>query len=200
VTAVPAVSAIVLAGGRSRRFGRDKLAEPLGAGTLLDRAVAATAEVAGDVVVLGRPAPAGADVTAVRYVADPSPFEGPLAALAAGLDAVREPIALVVGGDMPALRPDVLVALVRALAAAEGYDAAALRYRSRLEQLPLALRVGAATPALRRLVDAGERRLGAALDVLRVRELDEAAWRPLDPTAATLRDVDEPDDLSGVPE
>src|SRR5829696_2545556 len=190
---VPAASAIVLAGGRSTRFGRDKLVEPVDGRPLLDHAIDAVSGVVRDVVVVGRHGTASVASApdaegGLRRVPDPDPYEGPLVALRTGLEHVAEPLALVVAGDMPTLAPAVLRALLRTLDAAEGTEAAALVYRGRRERLPIALRVGAATPAIGRLVGAGERRLGELLEVLLVREVREADWRALDPQAATLRD------------
>jgi hypothetical protein len=71
-----------------------------------------------------------------------------------------------------------------------------LEFRGRRQPLPAALRVGAATIAARRLLGEGERSLHALLRVLRTRELGEGEWRALDPTAATLKDVDLPVDLA----
>src|SRR5258705_4780275 len=102
-----AVRGIVLAGGRSRRFGPDKLAARLGRGTLLDRSVAALAAVVTDLVVVVAPgddrvpAPTAGPL---RVVADPEAHGGPLVGLLAGLEAVDQPLVVVVGGDMPALR------------------------------------------------------------------------------------------------
>jgi molybdopterin-guanine dinucleotide biosynthesis protein A len=199
--ALPAASAIVLAGGRSTRFGRDKLAELVDGRPLLDHAILAVSRVAREVLVLvppvgdrllARPPDAGVRVVTVR---DPEPFGGPLVAVLAGLERASEPFALVVGGDMPRLSPDVLAALLRALDASEA-DAVVLAFRGRRQTLPAALRVGAATQAARRLLSDGMRSLHALLGAVRTRELSEGEWRPLDPRAATLRDVDLPGDLS----
>jgi molybdopterin-guanine dinucleotide biosynthesis protein A len=199
---VPAATAVVLAGGRSSRFGRDKLAEPLRGRPLLDHAVLAAASVATEVLVLV-PAvgdaprlprtPPGEGVT-IAVVRDPEPFGGPLVAVLAGLERAREPLVLVIGGDMPDLSRDVLIRLVRALDASEA-DAAALAFRGRRQPLPLALRVGTATQAARRQLADGVRSLQSFVGALRVRELSEGEWRALDPAAATLRDVDRPEDL-----
>jgi molybdopterin-guanine dinucleotide biosynthesis protein A len=197
-TAIPSATAIVLAGGRSSRFGRDKLAEPVEGRPLLAHAVAAAAAVAADVVVVVPPV---GDPPALpgrpRIVRDPEPFGGPLVGLLAGLEHAREPYTIVVAGDMPRLAIPVLAAMLRALDASPDSDAAALRHRGRRQPLPLALRVGAATPAARRRLQEGERSLLALLAVLRVRDLDEAAWRPFDPAGGTLRDIDRPEDLRG---
>lgn len=201
-SAVPAATAVVLAGGRSSRFGRDKLAEPLRGRPLLDHAVLAAASVATEVLVLvpavgdaprlpRMPQGQGATIVVVR---DPEPFGGPLVAVLAGLERAREPLALVLGGDMPDLSRDVLVRLVRALDASEA-DAVVLAFRGRRQPLPLALRVGTATHAARGQLADGVRSLQSLVGALRVRELSEGEWRALDPAAATLRDVDRPEDL-----
>jgi molybdenum cofactor guanylyltransferase len=194
----PPVSGIVLAGGRSSRFGSDKLAARVGDGTLLDRSIAAVAAVAVEIVVVvaagdeRTPAAAGRPV---RMVPDPEPFGGPLVGVLAGLETVDEPIAVVVGGDMPALRPDVLELLIRTLVASPAMDAAVLRSRSELVPLPAVMRTGAATDLVRQLVGDGERRLRSLFERLPTRILAEGEWRPLDPDGDTLRDVDLPRDL-----
>ena len=197
------VSGIVLAGGRSSRFGADKLAARVGESTLLELAVAAAASVSAEVIVVLAPGddrslPA-ADVP-VRRAVDPEPFGGPLVGLLAGLEVAGEPVALVVGGDMPALAPDVLRLMIGALDVSAGvHDAAVLVQRGEMRPLPSAVRNGAATQAARYLLGEGERSLGALIRMLRARSIPEGEWRPLDPTAATLLDVDVPGDLPGSP-
>lgn len=190
----PVVSAIVLAGGRSSRFGRDKLSEQIGGRSLLERAIDAVRLAAEEVIVVGptggsQPAPDG-----VTVVADVRPFEGPLVALVAGLEAATGEFVLVVAGDMPDLVPAVLRRLVSALAAS-GSDIARLAGPDGPAVLPIALRREAATRAGRPLVDAGERRLRSLSATLRGTVVSRAEWLIDDPAGATLRDIDEPADL-----
>lgn len=195
----PRVTGVVLAGGRSSRFGGDKLAAEVDGRSLLQLAVEAVAAVAEEVLVVCAPdderrLPVAA--IPVRRIHDPEPFGGPLVGLRAGLEAAAEPIVVAVGGDMPRIRPVVLEALIRALIAAPATKAAAvLVSRGRIVPLPAALRTGAATDRIARLVDDGERRLGSVFERWPIRILEEAEWRPLDPAGDTLRDVDRPDDL-----
>ena len=192
------VSGIVLAGGRSSRFGGDKLAARVDGSTLLERAIAAVAAVSSEVVVVLAPGDERALPAAnvpIRRAIDPEPFGGPLVGLLAGLEAAREPVTIVVGGDMPTLSPDVLQVLVRRLVANEGYDAAVLVGRGETRPLPCAVRNGAATQAARRLLGDGERSLKALIRSVSSLSIAEGDWRPLDPTAATLHDVDLPGDL-----
>ncbi len=195
----PGVSGIVLAGGRSSRFGSDKLAAMIDGMTLLDRAIAGVAAVVADVVVVVAPG-ATRDVATIdrplRFVADPERHGGPLVGLLAGLEVVDEPLVVVAGGDMPGLDAEVLRLLVRTLAQADpAIGCVALRSGGLPAPLPLAVRTVAATVAARRLVGDGERRLRSLLDRIPTRILEEAEWRPLDPEGETLRDIDEPADL-----
>ena len=78
------VTVVVLAGGTSRRFGSDKLAAPLGGSTVLDT-VLGSLPPEWPVVVVGPPRECRRPVTWTRE--DP-PGGGPLAGVAAGVDAV----------------------------------------------------------------------------------------------------------------
>ena len=191
---VPPSSGIVLAGGRSSRFGRDKLAELVGDRPLLHLAIEAVAAVSRDVIVVTAPGEQPIVPPGTRIAHDETWFEGPLAGCFVGLVDAREPLALVVGGDMPSLEPAVLGLLVRTLGVSSA-DVAVLEHRGRRQQLPFAIRTGSGTDATRRLLAEGERSLGSLGHHLHVRALSEEEWRPLDPDARTLRDVDEPADL-----
>ena len=188
----------MLAGGRSSRFGGDKLGARFGDATLLEQSVRAAASVVGDVVVLGRTEVLrqGAGPGRIRVATDRDAYAGPLVAVADALDGPVGPIVLVVAGDMPTLVPDVLALLLREVVSEPARDAAALVVGDRRQPLPTAVRTRAAAPVARRLVLEGERSLRALLAALATHEVQEREWRPLDPDGLTLRDVDRPEDLA----
>jgi len=189
----------VLAGGRSERFGDvDKLTVRMGARTLLERSVAAASAVAADVVVVLPPGEPTIEVPSPARVAhDPTEGEGPLAGVHAGLLAVvRSDVAVVVGGDMPELQPEVLALMVRRLADEPAVEAVALDDGTGPRPLPIVLRTRPAAHAAHALLHAGRRRLRDLLGSLRASVVDEAAWTALDPGRRSLRDIDEPDDLN----
>ena len=192
------VSGIVLAGGRSSRFGADKLAVMVDGRPLLDAAIAGIAAVATDIIVVlapgdGRVLPGG---LSVRAIADPESFGGPLVGLLAGLEAVAEPFVVVAAGDMPRLNAAVLDLMVRTLATADdAFGAVILERRGRRQPLPAVVRTGSATDFTRQLVADGERSLRSLFERLPTRTLEEGEWRPLDPDGDTLRDIDRPSDL-----
>ena len=110
------MTGIVLAGGRSLRFGGDKLAIAIEGRPLLHHAIGGVAAVASEILVVVAPGaepalPADLAVP-IRLVHDPEAFGGPLIGLGAAL-AAAHPLAVVVGGDMPRLVPAVLVRLLR---------------------------------------------------------------------------------------
>jgi molybdopterin-guanine dinucleotide biosynthesis protein A len=188
---------LVLAGGASGRMGSDKRSVLIDGEPMLLRTLARLGD--SPVVLLidpGRPL----DLVLpshVRVVPDSRPGEGPLAALEAGLRAVADEVVVVVGADMPWLEPSVLRLLVERLAAEPSAEVACLVDTAGPRPLPLALRRTAVLTRLSPLLDTGERRLRAlAADAATV-PLER--WLPLDPTGATLRDVDTPADLVAAP-
>jgi molybdopterin-guanine dinucleotide biosynthesis protein A len=132
----------------------------------------------------------------VRVIPDSRPGEGPLAALEAGLAAVADPIALVIGADMPWVEPAVLRLLARRLDDHPEADVACLADEDGPRPLPLALRRARVLDHLTPLLDAGERRLRALLPGALA--IPQDAWQSLDPGRGTLRDVDLPADLVAV--
>ncbi len=105
----PRVTAAVLAGGRSRRMGRDKGSLPWGRATLLDHTVAFLRERFGEVLVSARRArrvPRGA-----HLALDGDGPTCPLAGIAAALEASSRPWVFVVGCDMPFLSEGLIAAL-----------------------------------------------------------------------------------------
>lgn len=114
------VTGIVLAGGRSTRFGRDKLLEPVDGEPLLWLPIRALAAVCDEVLVAtatGRRYPLPPDLAVpVRLVEDEQPDAGPVEGLRVGLAVARQGVTLGVGGDMPSLDVDDLRRLVATVA------------------------------------------------------------------------------------
>ena len=200
---LPAVSGILLAGGRSSRFGRNKLEATLAGRPLVEHALESLSLAVGEVVIAIGPdqvppaIPLGLPVP-VRIARDPVAFEGPLVGLLAGLEESRAQRAIVLGADMPSVAPLLLTRLGAGLVRHD-LDAVVLRDGTIPRPLPAALRVATSIPAARGLRDAGEGSLRALLAVLRVLELDESAWRDVDPAGEWLHDVDRAEDLPRRP-
>jgi len=148
-------TAILLAGGQSRRMGTDKAALAVGGVRLLARVAGALRPHVGEVLVGAAP---GQEVAldGVRVVADRAPGQGPLMGLASCLAASRSDRNLVAACDLP----DIPAPLVqRLLAEALTHEAVVPRGADgRLEPL-LAVYRRRLLPDIERLLAAGERRI-----------------------------------------
>jgi len=106
--------AIILCGGKSSRMGRDKALLPFGPGeAMLQRVVRLVAEVVRPdriVCVAAAEQELSRLAAAVRIVVDPTPHQGPLAGIAAGLAQLQDKAsaAFVTGCDVPLLAPALI--------------------------------------------------------------------------------------------
>ncbi|GAB4384826.1 MAG: hypothetical protein Kow0022_08660 [Phycisphaerales bacterium] len=181
-----AVNPVVLVGGRSSRFGRDKLLEPMADGRpLVLRPIIALRSVFGPCVALvgrcdGRVADLGD-----RVIDDPYPGAGPAGGIVAALEACGSAV-FVLSGDLPSITPEA----VRTIAdtAARSPDAwACLGHTDRLEPC-IGIYRPAALEALRQTMRAGSSLFGAVPTSHLVRV-------PIDRACAV--NVNRPDDLPG---
>jgi molybdopterin-guanine dinucleotide biosynthesis protein A len=182
-------SLVILAGGLSRRMGRDKAALPAGDGTLIDHLARRLAPVVDETIVAGgsvRPPFEGA-----RFVPDRDQGLGPLAGMLAGLTAARQPLVWVVGCDLPDVEP----ALGRLLLELAGdYDAVVPRLDDGEPQGVCALYARALAPRIDALLDAGERSIRSLLDRSAVRYVTSDELRAVDPELRSFRNINTPAD------
>ena len=188
------VVAIVLAAGSSSRFGSPKLLAPLAGRPLLQHALDALAAAGVDdvAVVLGdehEAAEAAIAWRGERRVINERPADGLSSSLRVGLDAAAEDAAaeavLVVLGDQPALRPEVIRSV---LGAAETSPALFVRARHAADGAPNPVLVRRAAWAMAAGLS-GDRGLGPIL-AARPELVLEVAVEGASP------DVDTPDDLA----
>jgi molybdopterin-guanine dinucleotide biosynthesis protein A len=192
------VTGVLLAGGASRRFPPNKRLHAYEGGPLFWRPLRALASASGEIVLVlaaGAPEPQLPLLgTSVRVVRDPAADQGPLVALASALAGVTTEWALLVGGDMPDIKPALLRAMAER-ASVSTADVIALADKEEAWPMPALFRVSVARPAASRLVEGGERRLRSIVSELNTERLDEQWWSQHDPAGAWRRDIDRPADL-----
>ena len=184
------ISAIILAGGQSRRMGRDKALIDYQGRPIIAHVIDTLRTLSDDVIVVSNRSdlygPFGA-----RVVADYNPPCGPLGGIAAGLRAAQHELAVVVACDMPFLNVDLLRWLIDLAA---GYDAVVPQTGNEFEPLHAVYRRDCYGPIVQR-IEHGERRVISFFADVRLRPVPEPEWRALDPAGRSLINLNTPDDV-----
>jgi len=181
-------SLVILAGGLSRRMGRDKASLPAGDGTLIEHLARRLAPAVDETIVAG--GSGRRELSGVLMVEDRYPGLGPLAGIHAGLAAARYPHVWVVGCDLPDSDP-ALAHLFLGLMA--GYDAVVPHIDGEPQGV-CALYDRALVSRIDGLLAAGERRVKALLAASNVRYVRSEELRAVDPELRSFRNINTPAD------
>jgi len=198
----PPTSAIVLAGGVSRRLGQDKrrlrlwgAAGPM----LLEYVVGIVAQVCGDVVVVLNDPDAWSNLPA-RLVPDIYADGGSLGGIYTGLLAAEHKYALAVACDMPFLHIGLLGAM---LARPRDYDVLVPRSpqpgaaRNALDVEPLhAIYAKACLDPMRATLESGRRQIAAFFPAVRVAYVEPDETRRYDPSGRSFLNVNTPEQMA----
>lgn len=183
------ISAAVMAGGRSRRMGRDKAWIEFEGQPLIARVIAVLREVADEVLIVAnddRYAELGP-----RVVADRFPDGGALGGIATGVGAAAHELVLVAACDMPFTSAATWRLL---LERAEGADAVVPRIRGEYETLH-ALYSKRCLPAMDSALASGRMRVISFFQDVDVHEVGEADLRRVDPELRSFINLNTPEEL-----
>ena len=188
-------TAVIMAGGDSRRMGRDKANLPLGEQTLIEHVAAALNPLFDRVYVsVRRPRPEIALPQIYDRVADSGPLAGLCASLAqiASSGEAATPWLFVVATDMPFVQSSLIERLAQER---EGFDAVVPVVDGHPQPLA-AFYATSALPALESVLNGdGKHSLRAALERLNVCHVDESCLRESDPGLRSFVDLDTPQEL-----
>jgi molybdopterin-guanine dinucleotide biosynthesis protein A len=101
------VTGIILAGGQSRRMGRDKAFLPFGRGLLIERVIEVIQQVTAEVILITNK-PDQYQRFGLPMFADAIPDAGSLGGVYTGLVSAKTPYGLYLACDMPFVKPDFL--------------------------------------------------------------------------------------------
>ncbi len=184
------LSAIILAGGQSRRLGTDKAFVEVGGLPLLERVIARLRQLSDDLHIVTAQ-PGSCAHLGVQVVRDTWPGMGSLGGIHTGLQVARYSRALVVGCDMPFLS----LPLLRSMACLAGeYDVVMPQLDGLLEPLH-AVYAKACLAPIEEMLRAGNLRIRCFLDCVRVRYLERPEVEALDPQHLSFFNVNTPQDL-----
>ena len=188
------VSGIVLAGGMSRRLGRNKALEPLGGAPLISRVLARLSKVTDQSVVVVNDASRQAELPLppdARVAMDMYPGGGSLGGIYTGLRAADGQWGLVVACDMPFLNLELME---RMLSLRDGYDAVVPVLDGRPEPTH-ALYSKACLPHMKARLDADDLKIAGFFEDVRVNYMAEGDVESLDPDRLSFFNVNTQEDL-----
>jgi molybdopterin-guanine dinucleotide biosynthesis protein A len=190
-----APAGIILAGGRSRRMGRDKALLGLPGNsslTFVGHLSSIFTSLCPEVLVVARNEADAADymLPGVRVVIDKVPDCGPLMGLYSGLSVIYAQRALVVAVDMPFVQP----ALVSFMLSQPPMDSLFVPLVDDVPQVLLALYPRTILPRIEECLRQGRRDLRCLLEVSPVRYIAEAQLRGIDPGLRSFVNVNTPEE------
>jgi molybdopterin-guanine dinucleotide biosynthesis protein A len=194
---VEAVTAVVLAGGRGTRLGGvNKALLEIGRRRVIDRLLDAVRPIAIEPIVVVNNDGSLDRLAGTRVVRDVDPGAGALVGLYSGLRVVATPLAVALACDMPFVSTTLLRGL---LAEAGEWDAVVPLIGGQPEPLHAIYR-HTCLPAIETALSSGQKRLISFFDGVRVRYVEEAALRALDPDLRSFLNVNRPEDLARAAE
>lgn len=191
------IAGAVLAGGESRRFGRNKALEPLQGTRLIDRAVVQLTTLCDPVMVVANDLSPYVDIDAF-LVRDVVPRFGPLGGIYTALYFSPRPWVFVRATDMPFLEPSLAQALI-SLTQDSRLDVIVLKKDQAFEPL-MALYHVQCLPHIRRSMEADRRQVISFYRSVHVHAVEEPQWRVYDPQGVSLWNVNTPEDWQRIVE
>jgi molybdopterin-guanine dinucleotide biosynthesis protein A len=181
---------IILAGGASRRMGRDKATLPWGESTLLEH-LSRQFRPLTPLVIVGPHDRNLPSLPGLTMVYDDAPFSGPLAGLVRGLACFpEEAVVLVTGCDYPLLTMSLVLLLHEAMNEA---NAVVLMKDGVRQPLPLICRASI-LPYGSSLLQEGHRSLQVMLDNVNCKAIEESIWQAWPEVDTQLVNLNTPDD------
>lgn len=183
------VAGVILAGGKSRRMGKNKALLEVNGERMIETAYRRMAELF-DEVLLVTNTPESYDFIPCRKIADIHPDMGPLGGIHAALSSSAAERAFVTACDMPTLNRQ----LIRELCSIQdGGDVVIPETPGGLEPLH-AVYAKSCLPKMEKVMHAGERRILSFFDLAQVRLVPRGRIAALDPDYASFHNINTPED------
>jgi len=187
-------STIVLAGGKSLRFGKNKSQVKIGKRSLLEQVVACVSSVCGDIIIVTgeQNIPQITGYPRLKVTTDVYPGKGPLGGIYTGLKTSTTHLNLVVAGDMPFLNRGLLGYM---LGLADSYDLVVPRVGDLVEPLHAVYTKSCLSP-IERMITQNELRVRELFPLVKVRYVDAAEIEKFDPHHLSFFNINTEADLA----
>ena len=192
---------VILAGGESRRMGRNKALMRLGDGTLISRTLKRLQIVTDEIILISNSAHLYTELS-VQVYEDLIPDSGALGGVYTGLSYAANNAVLCVACDMPFLQPKLMTFLLSVL---EEHDAVVPYTREMKQSNPklqtlCAVYSRRCAQTMHRMLGEGELRLHALCDRATVRMVPPDEWQNFDPKGLSFVNINTREDFEKVKE
>lgn len=184
------VTGVILAGGRSSRYGRNKALVELDHVPLIERVLRVMTSIFDDVVLITN-TPDEYDYLKIPMFPDMIKGLGPLGGIYTGLKVLSKPSAFFVACDMPFLNP---ILIRHMLAVKEGYDVVVPRICGKIEALH-GLYSRRCLSSIERQLASGSYQILRFFSAVTVRFVDEDEVRRWDPDLRSFLNINTPEEL-----
>ena len=188
------ISAVVLAGGLSRRLGRDKAFEPIGNLPLIQRVLSQVSQISRHTIVVANDKKRETQLSGLDGISisiDKYPDTGSLGGIFTGIHASTTDWTFVVACDMPFLN----IKLIRyIMSLKEGYDAVVPVIDGRPEPIH-SIYSKDCLEHIEEKIDNNELKITGFFDKISVRYVNESAINEFDPDHLSFLNVNNEEDL-----
>jgi len=193
---IAGVTGVILAGGASRRMGRNKALLRINDATLIERVYRTMAALFEEVIIVTN-SPEEYAFLPCRTMPDIYPGQGSIAGLHAGLFHSITPLVFIAACDMPFLNPE----LIRLLCGNAGESDALIPLNGEGLREPLhALYSRSTLPVLRDIIERGDKSILILLEQVRTRLVTPEAYASIAGAEESFRNINTPDEFREVTE
>ena len=190
------MTSIVLAGGKSSRFGWTKAHQTIGDKSLIEWVIDRLAKISTDIIIVtGQEDRFNSLASTMRFppkiITDIHPGKGPLGGIYTGLMALSGPQAIVVGSDMPFLSTGLLSYMVQH---SQAFDAVIPRIGKWIEPLCAVYSRSCLAP-IQTLLDRNQLSISNLLSMVKVNYVEEAQVDRFDPEHLSFFNINAVADL-----
>jgi molybdopterin-guanine dinucleotide biosynthesis protein A len=184
------IPGIILAGGKSSRYGRNKALIEMNGIRLIERVIGVMEPVFEHLIIITNTPQEYAYLQLPTYE-DLIKGLGPLGGIFTGLEAISDEVGFFVACDMPFLNSELIRHMVETR---EDFDAVVPRIDWKIETLHAIYSKGC-LPAIRELIDARNYQVIKFLHKVRVRYVEEEEIRAFDPELKSFFNINRPEEL-----
>jgi molybdopterin-guanine dinucleotide biosynthesis protein A len=190
---IEGTTGVVLAGGKSSRFGRNKALVEVDGIRLIDRVTGVMSSIFHH-LMLSTNTPQEYAYLQLPMFEDVIKGLGPIGGILTGLESISDEAGFFVACDMPFLNRELVRYMV---GAREDFDAVVPRVGWKIEALH-ALYTKRCIPAIRELIDSGERQTIKFFQKVRIKFIEEEEIRTFDPELRSFFNINSLEELHNI--